>query len=139
MASHVPFLAVRPDEQFSTDINTTARTTTVMDDVDMVVAIDSPPPLTRAPPAQVASHTPRWLRLPLIIVMSLTLSTLLRTFTAELTGIKFAPASRDASERPELVLALVGYKVAELVIAWYAGYDCTWTTEERTIPVQNVY
>ena len=120
MASHVPFLAVRPDDQFSTEVK--ARDFAM----DTIVApIDSPPPLTRAPRTQAASRVPVYLRLPLIIAISLGLSTLLRSFVADISGFQFAPASRDATHQPELVAALLGWKVIELSVAWVAGYDCT--------------
>ena len=122
MASHVPFLAVRPDDQFSAEVK--SRVSDVVKKMDATAPLDSPPALTRAPQTQVASRIPKYLRLPLVIALSLGINTILRSFTAEISGFQYAPASRDASERPELVAALLGYKVVEMFMAWGAGYDC---------------
>lgn len=125
MASHVPFLAVRPDDQFSTEVK--SRVSDLKNAMETTTApLDSPPALTRAPRTPVASRVPKYLRLPLVIALSFGINTVLRSFTAEISGFQYAPASRDASERPELVVGLLGYKVLEMFIAWVAGYDCTW-------------
>ena len=83
-----------------------------------------PPLLARPPRSQTVSSIPRYLRFPLLIGTSLGLNVLIRSLTADVTGLHFAPASRDPTDRPELVAFLVGSKVVELAIAWAAGYDC---------------
>ena len=124
MASHVPFLAVRPDDQFSTEI----RPRDILagaNAIDPTVPMDAPPPLTLAPPKTVVSRVPRNLRFPLICLISFALSFGLHTVTSELSGYQLASASRHATENWQIG-ALVAWKVIELFTAWSAGYDCMY-------------
>ena len=121
MSSHVPFLAVRPNDQFSTEVTPrkAAQTNAVIPSSPM----DSPPPLTPAPPTRTASKIPEVIRFPLVVIVSLSLSTLLHTLTAEISGFQLATASRALTE-PWQIATLLGWKVVELFVAWTAGYDC---------------
>lgn len=123
MASHVPFLAVRPDDQFSTDIKTSAAATTnaIAPSVGMD-PLDSPPALTRAPPTQEATRLPAAIRFPLVCVLSFTLSTLLHSLTSNFSGFQLATASKDLTDSWHIGLFL-GWKIVELGIGWIAGYD----------------
>lgn len=110
----MPFLAVRPDEQFSTDIKT--RDTAAADSI----LADMATPATRAAPT---SRIPSWLQFPLIVLASLSLSSVLNSLSAGFTGPELAAVSRDLTEGWHIAVML-GWKVAELGIAWYACYDC---------------
>lgn len=108
MASHVPFLAVRPDDQFATDV----KATTTMD------------PQPEPPMVPTVTRIPHAIRFPAVCALSLGLSVLLHSFTANITGLELATASRDATETWQ-VGALLGWKVVQLGSVWAAGYDCT--------------
>jgi hypothetical protein len=124
MSSHVPFLAVRPDDQFSTEVKKTARNVIKPNSPPPAQPMDSPPPLTRAPPrTYAASRIPSAVRFPLLVVLSFALSTLLHTITADYAGIQLASASRSLQE-PYQIGALLGWRVVEMLLAWVAGYDC---------------
>ena len=75
MASHVPFLAVRPDEQFSDTVK------------PIINAMDSPPDSPVASPAArriaPSSRVPRAIRLPAIVLISLGLNALAYTLAAD--------------------------------------------------------
>ena len=121
MSSHVPFLAVRPDDQFSTEIK--PRDILSANAIDPTVPMDAPPPLTPAPPKTAVARVPRHLRFPLICVISFGLSFGLHTLTSEISGYQLASASRHATENWQIG-ALVAWKLIELFVAWSAGYDC---------------
>ena len=124
MSSHVPFLAIRPDDQFSTDVKLreSPKTNAV---APPALGMDSPPPLTPAPRTQ-ASRIPKAIRFPLVCILSFSLSTILHSLTAEVSGFQLATASRALNE-PWQIASLLGWKVVELATAWYAGYDCTFS------------
>ena len=125
MASHVPFLAVRPDDQFSTDVKTrdfTAHTNAV---AAPIPAMDAPPRLTTAPRTYAASRLPAFVRFPLVVILSFSLSSLFHSLTADFAGYQLATASRDLPEDWQ-VASLMGWKLTELLTAWYAGYDCMY-------------
>ncbi|KAM0720542.1 hypothetical protein Q7P37_004678 [Cladosporium fusiforme] len=114
MASHVPFLALRPDDQFSSEVKTRdfatepATTTTAMDPTETPL----PPP----------SRLPSWLRLPLVVVSSLTISAFAYSALADITGLELAAFSRDLADEWQ-VAAVVGWKVVSLILAFSSGYD----------------
>jgi hypothetical protein len=113
MASHVPFLAVRPNEQFDTDVKT-------RDFADGPVATMDP---TDAPlPLPSPSKLPGWLRLPLVVISSLTISAFAYSALADLTGLELAAVSRDLTAEWQ-VAAVLGWKVVSLIIAFSSGYD----------------
>jgi hypothetical protein len=111
MASHVPFLAVRPNEQFDTDVKT-------RDFVETPLATMDP---TEAPLPS-PSRLPAWLRLPLVVVSSLTISAFAYSALADLTGLELAAVSRDLTAEWQ-VAAVVGWKVVSLILAFSSGYD----------------
>lgn len=114
MASHVPFLAVRPDDQFSTDVR--SRDIAKMDSIS-----DAPEaPMLSVPNA---SRLPGWVKLPLVVVLSLGMSTLLYTMVADWAGLELASVSRDLSEEWQIA-AVLGWKIATLTFAYGSGYDC---------------
>lgn len=134
MSSHVPFLAVRPDEQFSSEVKKTAKTakntasavanSLAAPSSPVAQTMDSPPPLTPAPPkVKEVSRIPANLRFPLLVVVSFGLSTLFHTLTADLTGIQLATASRAAHSSYEIG-ALLAWRVVGLFGGWVVGYDC---------------
>lgn len=137
MSSHVPFLAVRPDDQFSTDVKKTVGSAVKTSAPPPSQPMDSAPPLTPAPPRAFAatSRIPSAFRFPLLVVLSLGLSTLFRTWTSNYSGLALATASRSLQE-PAQIGVLLGWKAVQLFIVWAAGYDCTFTT---CIPSFTVY
>ncbi|KAK3713072.1 hypothetical protein LTR37_008757 [Vermiconidia calcicola] len=122
MSSHVPFLAVRPDDQFDTDVKKTPRIPRSLraNASPSSKRMDSPPPLT--PRTYAASRIPAAIRFPLVLILSFSLSTLLHSLAAEYTGLQLASASR-ALDQDWQIATLVGWKVTELTTAWIAGYD----------------
>ena len=74
-----------------------------------------PPPVIRAPPM---------LRFPLFVVVSLFSSSLLYTLAAEQlqTGEDLSGVSKSLNEWWE-VGALLGWRIVELAIGWFGGYD----------------
>lgn len=118
MASHVPFLAVRPDNQFSTDIASAPSPPSAMDS------------LPEPPIAPTVTRIPHVVRFPAACALSLGLSALLHSFTSSITGLELATASRDATETWQ-VATLLGWKVVQLASAWMAGYDCELIAEQQ--------
>ena len=115
MASHVPFLAVRPNEQFDT---TEVKTRDFVE--EPVATLD---PLEMEPPELPSpSRLPAWLRLPLVVVSSLSISAFAYSALADLTGLELAAVSRDLTSDNE-VAAIVSWKVVSLILAFSSGYD----------------
>lgn len=124
MASHVPFLAVRPDDQFSAEVKTRdwAVTNGVPAEAEAAAAaMDG----TEAPflPVPHASRLPSWIRLPLVTVLSLAISAGAYTVVADYTGLEMASVSRDLHDEWQ-VAAVLGWKIVSLAAAWISGYDC---------------
>ena len=116
MASHVPFLAVRPDDQFSPDIKTR----------DFAAPVNgiATSAMENAPiRATSASRIPAPLRYALIGVLSLGLNTVAYTLTAEWAGVELAAVSRDSTEDWRIWVP-VAWKLVELTFAGWSGYDC---------------
>ncbi|KAK5165897.1 uncharacterized protein LTR77_008821 [Saxophila tyrrhenica] len=123
MSSHVPFLTVRPDDQFSSAVKRTARDVTRSNTSPPQEPMDSPPHLTPAPPrTYAASRLPSAVRFPLLVMLSFSLSTLIHTFTAEWSGLQLATASRKLDD-PLQIAGVLGWKVVQLGVGWVAGYD----------------
>jgi hypothetical protein len=118
MASNVPFLAVRPDDQFSSDIKVDdfATTNGVLPSSSAMDAAEA----RRVPPAM---RLPAPIRFVLICLTSLGLNTFLFSVTADFLGYELASISRDVTGNWHVAL-LLGWKIGELIVAWYAGYDC---------------
>ena len=124
MSSHVPFLAVRPDDQFSSDVKPKKPSkSSVANAVALSQSMDSPPPLTPAPKVKEVARIPASLRFPILCLLSFSLSTLFHTLTADITGIQLATASR-AAHSPWEISVLLGWRLFGLLTAWVAGYDC---------------
>jgi hypothetical protein len=124
MSSHVPFLAVRPDDQFSSDVKPKKPSkSSAANAVALSQSMDSPPPLTPAPKVKEVARIPANLRFPVLCLLSFSLSTLFHTLTADITGIQLATASR-AAHSPWEISVLLGWRLFGLLAAWVAGYDC---------------
>lgn len=146
MASHVPFLAVRPDDQFSSEVKThdfagasnsilpsspsrilsnltgSARAIPGLTNMDPAAATDAP-----HAPVMPASRLPSWIKFPLLCLIGLALSTLLYSLVADWAGFELAAVSRDVTDEWHIA-ALVAWKFGELSVGWAAGYDCEHTT-----------
>ncbi|KAI6710969.1 hypothetical protein PZA11_002273 [Diplocarpon coronariae] len=68
------------------------------------------------------SKIPTFLHFPLLVVLSLTLSSLLYSFAAGFTSGDLAKVSRTL-DHWEQVCALVGWRTLELALGWYGNYD----------------
>lgn len=114
MSSHVPFLALRPDDQFSAEVKTRdfahQPSATTMDPTEL--------------PVPAPSRLPSFLRLPLVVVSSLTISAFAYSALADLTGLELAAVSRDLTAEWQ-VAAVVGWKLLSLLIAFSSRYHCT--------------
>ncbi|KAL3423680.1 hypothetical protein PVAG01_05427 [Phlyctema vagabunda] len=77
----------------------------------------------KPPPAR-ASKLPSVLRFPLLVTLSLTFSSLLYSFSAQVlqTEGELAAVSRRLDQWWE-VGALLGWRAAELALGWWGGYD----------------
>lgn len=108
--AHVARLSVRPDDQFSTEVKPRHLT----NNINNIVAM----------PAAPSTWIPAPLRFPAAVLMTFSLSSLLLTLSAPVTGPELAAVSRNLTTGWHIA-AMVVWKVAELGIAWYACYDCT--------------
>lgn len=109
MASHVPFLALRPDQQFSPDVNTRDQMDPAQEEI-----LPTPP----AP-----SRLPGWVRLPLLVVSSLSISAFAYSALSDITGLELAAVSRDLTQEWQ-VAAVVAWKLVSLLVTFSSGYDC---------------
>lgn len=75
-----------------------------------------------SPPVLPIHKIPTALRFPLAVFMSMSLSALLYSLTADLRADDLAIVSRRLVEWWQ-VLGLLGFKAAELAIGWWGGYD----------------
>lgn len=130
MASHVPFLAVRPDEQFSTEIKTRDFANSLLNPGPAIMDAPEAPSALPRPPA--VSRLPAFVRFPFVCIISFSLHAFLYTVTRDVAGFELAAVSRDATDDWQ-VATIVGWKVVALAGAFYAGYDCTraMATETR--------
>lgn len=69
------------------------------------------------------SKIPGWVRFPLVVLTSFSLSATLYSVAADYTGPELAAVSRNLTETWQIGV-MVAWKLAELSIAWYACYDC---------------
>ena len=116
MASHVPFLAVRPDDQFSSEVKT--RDWALTNDDAAMEGTEAP--IVSLPHA---SRLPSWVRFPLVTILSLVISAGLYTVVSDWSGLEMASVSRDLHDEWQ-VAAVLGWKVISLASAWMSGYDC---------------
>ena len=75
-----------------------------------------------SPPILLTNRIPSVLRFPLAVIMSMSLSALLYSLTADLRADDLALVSRRLVEWWQ-VLGLLGLKAAELAVGWWGGYD----------------
>ncbi|KAK5109194.1 hypothetical protein LTR62_007279 [Meristemomyces frigidus] len=127
MASHVPFLAVRPNDQFSSDPTSSQDSqlseAAKRDLLDPIADMDAPPIQSpRAARAPAASRLPAFVRFPMVVIISLALSTFFNTLIADFTGYELAAVSRDVTSESQIA-TLMAWKLVELGFAWWAGYD----------------
>ncbi|KAF2151052.1 hypothetical protein K461DRAFT_279824 [Myriangium duriaei CBS 260.36] len=82
------------------------------------------PAALRSTPAQSASRSriPGFVRFPIAVVLALGISAGLYSAAAELTGFELSTVSRSLDE-PWQILALVGWRIAELFTYWASGFD----------------
>jgi hypothetical protein len=111
MASHVPFLALRPDQQFSPEVKT--RDYATMDPAQEEILPTPPAP----------SRLPGWVRLPLLVASSLSISAFAYTALSEITGLELAAVSRNITQEWQ-VGAIFAWKLVSLLVAFSSGYDC---------------
>ena len=78
--------------------------------------------ISSAPPPLDIHHVPHSLRFPLAVLLNLTLSALLYSFTSDFRAGDLSSVSRSINEWWE-VLGLLGGKIAEFAIGWYGDYD----------------
>ena len=85
----------------------------------------SKPPAT-IPAASPASNSklPPQVRFPLLVVLSLTISSLLYSLVSPFTSGDLATVSRSRDNWWEIA-ALLGWKGTQLAIGWYGGFDST--------------
>lgn len=108
MASHVARLSVRPDDQFSTEVKSIDPAS-----IDGALTMPSHP----------STWIPAQLRFPAAVLTTFSLSSLLLTLSASVTGPELAAVSRDLTGGWQIA-AMIAWKLAELGLAWYACYDC---------------
>ncbi|KAI9809500.1 MAG: hypothetical protein M1827_006806 [Pycnora praestabilis] len=75
-----------------------------------------------APAPVTTSKLPNAMRFPLLAILSLSFSSLLYTLAADFAVGELAGVSRSLNEWWE-VLGLVGWRIVELGVGWYGGYD----------------
>lgn len=67
---------------------------------------------------------PETLQFPLLVTLRLCLSYFLLTGASTFTAGDLASVSRKVDDGWE-VAGLIGWKIAELAVGWWGGYDCT--------------
>ncbi|KAK3638279.1 hypothetical protein LTR22_017921 [Elasticomyces elasticus] len=125
MASHVPFLAVRPDDQLS---NTSTRARDGRDAMEKPTTranarTTTTTARTDAPAA--ATSLPAPIRFILVCLLNFALSTVLYSLTSGIVGYELGAVARVPDETH--IAALFTWMFVELGGAWYAHYDCTLT------------
>lgn len=73
---------------------------------------------------------PTILTFPLVVVMASSLLVLANTALVELTGPKLYPVSRNLREDWQIAV-VTGWKVLELGIGWFAGFDGRFSCSKR--------
>ena len=81
-----------------------------------IVAVPAPAP------AIPASSVPAPLQFPLLVLLSLTLSAFLYSFTSEFTAGDLSSVSRSINDWGEVV-GLLAVKTMELAVGWWGEYD----------------
>lgn len=72
--------------------------------------------------ADVASKLPSFMQFPLIILLSFSFTFTLYTFASEFTGYELSSLSREVQSDLQ-VFAAIGWRITEMAVGWYAGFD----------------
>ena len=64
-----------------------------------------------------------WVRLPLLVASSLSISAFAYSALSEITGLELAAVSRDLTQEWQ-VAAIIVWKLISLLVAFSSGYDC---------------
>jgi hypothetical protein len=70
------------------------------------------------------SQIPAALRFPLVVILSFTLSSVLFSIVAEVTAGDLAAISKHTESWVE-IMGLLGWKVVQLAVCWFRGFDGT--------------
>lgn len=68
------------------------------------------------------SQIPPGLRLPLVVILSFSLSSLLFSIVAQITAGDLAAISKHTESWVEIT-GLLGWKVVQLAVCWFGGFD----------------
>jgi hypothetical protein len=93
----------------------TRRRSTMSPPTSPIVAVAHPRPAPK-------SRVPSTLQFPLVVTLSLILSALMYSFIAEITPGDLAAISKHSESWAE-VTGLLAWKVVELAIYWFGGFD----------------
>jgi hypothetical protein len=86
------------------------------------LALTNAIPAGTAPAPLPASKLPTAMRFPLLVILSLALTTLGNLFLSGSTGIELASLSRSLNE-PWQAGAALGWRIVELAVGWFFGFD----------------
>lgn len=93
---------------------------------------DAPIATIRSVPSR--TSLPRILKFPLVVLINFSLTILLNTILVEFTGPQLYPVARDLREDWQIGV-VAGWKVLELGLAWFAGFDGMFCPQPRnTVP-----
>lgn len=79
------------------------------------------PPTTSGSPTA-TSKTPSYLKFPLVVLLSFSLSAVSHTIYSAISGTKLDIISPDGNPQWQLYVT-TAWRVAELAVGWFAGYD----------------
>lgn len=65
---------------------------------------------------------PKFLKFPLVVLINFSITVLFNTVLVEFTGPQLYPVARDLREDWQIGV-VAGWKVLELGLAWFAGFD----------------
>jgi len=121
--SHLPFLTIVPDKDNTLTDGTLDPDSLRSSSDHTASAVSS----TSATSNLMSTHPtrsriPPYLRFPLVVILSTSLSVALYSYMPRLTGLQLSTASREINGVDE-ALARVGWRVAELGVAWWFGLD----------------
>lgn len=99
----------------------------------------APKTVTIVPPtisaeAITSSKTPSYLKFPLVVIISFSLSAFAHNIFHAITGDRLNVVSPDGNPQWQLY-ATVAWRVTELAVGWFGGYDgmCLWHSLARTL------
>jgi hypothetical protein len=111
-----------PLSKFQTPSRRTPRQSTTSPPASPTFSFAPEPKSVPAPVSQRKSQIPKPLQFPLVVVLSLALSSLLFSLIAEFTTGDLASISKHSESWAEIA-GLLGWKVIELGVYWFGGYD----------------